>query len=429
MTVETEDRIKAGPARQRPAIEKGPNPMPVYLDYNATSPVAPRVITAMMPYFARLYGNASSAHPFGVEAHQALDRARFRVATLLNCGVDEIVFTGGGSEANNLAIKGIAMRFAACDAHVITSVIDHPSVLKTCYYLAQRMGVKVTLVPVDGFGRVDPATVARAVTPQTRLVSVMLAGNETGTIQPVAEIAAAVRERSPRVAIHTDAAQAVGKVPVDVMRLDVDLLTVAGHKFCGPKGVGALFVRRGLDLDPLIEGAGHESGRRSGTENVPALVGLGMAAELATETLPEETWRLRSLRDRLQSALIAAYPDAVINGHLEDRLPNTLNIAFPGLLGNDILAEATGIAASTGAACHAGSVEPSTVLLSMGLSPEVALGALRISLGRFTTRYQIDRAAQELTAAIARLSGLARKSRRPRSRRGSRNGAVGSNGR
>ena len=375
--------------------------MPAYLDYNSTTPVSPRVITAMMPYFARQYGNASSAHTFGQEAHEAIDQARVRVAELLGCFEDEIVFTSGGSEANNLAIKGAVLRTLPQTVHVIASVIEHPSVLKTCYYLAQRLGTRVTLVPVDGHGSVDPRSVAKAVTPITRLVSIMLANNEVGTIQPLKEIVRRVREQAPDVLIHADAAQAVGKIRVDVKDLDVDLLTVAAHKFCGPKGVGALYVRRGVELDPLIEGAGHESGRRSGTENTAGIVGLGMAAKLTYELLPTEERRLSTLRDRLAMTLLETFPNAVVSGDPAHRLPNTLNIAFPGLIGSEILKAAPGVAASTGAACHSGAIEPSSVLLSMGFSRELAMGAIRLSIGRYTNGRQVDMAAEELIAAIA----------------------------
>ena len=388
--------------------KRGKTALPVYLDYNATSPVAPRVLTAMMPYFARKYGNASSSHSFGVEAHRALDEARSRVASLLNCLEDEVVFTGGGSEANNLAIKGVVMRYPPDAVHIITSVVDHPSVLRTCYGLAQRMRVRVTLLPVDQFGMVDPQDVSRAMGPQTKLVSIMLANNEVGTIQPMAEMVAAARAQSPDVLVHCDGAQAAGKIKVDVDALGVDMLTIAAHKFCGPKGVGALYVRRGVELDPLIEGAGHEQGRRSGTENIPGIVGMGMAAQLARHGFTDEPRRVASLRDRLQSILLQNHPSAVVHGHPQRRLPNTLNIAFPGLIGNDILAVAPGIAASTGAACHAGSVEPSSVLTAMGVAPEIARGALRLSIGRFTTEDQIDRAAAEISRAIRSISGSRR---------------------
>jgi len=377
--------------------------MPVYLDYNATTPVAPRVLTAMMPYFVRQYGNASSSHPFGGEAHEALDLARGRVADLLGCEVGEIVFTGGGSEANNLAIKGLILSKAHRSPHVIASVIDHPSVLRSCYSLAQRSGVRVTLVPVDPVGKVDPIDVVKALTADTLLVSVMLANNEVGTIQPVRRIVELVREKAPGVVLHTDAAQAAGKIPVDVCELGVDLMTVAAHKFCGPKGVGALFVRRGLELDALVDGAGQESGRRSGTENIPGVVGMGMAAKIASELMAIEEDRLRALRDRLQEQLLDHFPWAVVNGDPSHRLPNTLSISFPGLTGNDVLAAAPRVAASTGAACHSGSTEPSSVLLSMGLSREVALGTIRLSVGRYTKEDQVDRAAAELSSAVARL--------------------------
>lgn len=368
------------PAKSSAGAGEAIQPLPVYLDYNATAPVAPRVLTAMMPYFARQYGNASSAHIYGHEAHEALDLARRRVARLLSCFEDEVVFTGGGSESNNLAIKGLVMRHAstrgAGKPHIIASVVDHPSVLKTCYYLAQRAAANVTIVPVDRHGLVDPGDVAKALTPDTVLVSIMLANNEVGTIQPVRDIVDAVREAAPYVIVHSDAAQAAGKIPIDVRALGVDMLTIAGH----------------------------EHGRRSGTENIPGIVGLGMAAKLARESLPEEEPRLRSLRDRLQEELLAEAPAAVVNGHPTARLPNTLNISFPGLVGAEILKGAPGVAASTGAACHSDSVDPSSVLVSMGIPPEIALGAIRLSLGRYTTEPQIDEAIEALNGAV---SGLA----------------------
>lgn len=380
---------------------------PIYLDYNATSPVAPRVLAAMMPYFSRQYGNASSAHGFGQEGHEAVKRSRARVAALLGCEEDEIIFTSGGSESNNLAVKGVVMRDLPRPAHVITSVVDHPSLLKTCYYLAQRLGTRVTLVPVDRQCVVNPVDVAKALSSDTRMVSIMMANNEVGSIQPIRRIVDLVREKSPDVIVHTDAAQAVGKMAIDVRAIGVDMLTVASHKFCGPKGVGALYVRRGLKLDPLIEGAGHEDGRRSGTENVPGIVGFGAAAEFAWESMPGEAARLQTLRDRLQQGLVAGSRSVAVNGHPTQRLPNTLNISFPGLSGNDILDSAPGVAASTGAACHSGSPEPSSTLLSMGISREIALGALRLSIGRFTTEEEIDRAVRELNQAVSKLGSRA----------------------
>lgn len=377
---------------------------PVYLDYNATSPVAPQVLAAMMPYFSRQYGNASSHHAYGFESHQALDLGRHRVAHLLGCRDDEIVFTGGGSESNNLAIKGVVLRDLSSAVHLITSVIDHPAVQNTCAYLSRRFRCRVTTLSVDRHGMVDPEAVVDALEPDTRLISIMLANNEVGTIQPIGEIAGMARERSSDVVIHTDAAQAVGKIPVDVDDLGVDLLSVAGHKFCGPKGVGALFVRHGIELDPVIHGSGHERGCRAGTENVPGIVGLGMAAQLASDTMAPEESRLSQLRDRLERGVCEAVPGARVHGHPTLRLPNTLNVSFAGASGNAILQAAPGIAASTGSACHSGATEPSSVLLSMGVPAEIAAGAIRLSIGRFTTEEQIDVAVQELALAAQLLA-------------------------
>jgi cysteine desulfurase len=377
---------------------------PIYLDYNATTPVAPEVIAAMTPYFGERYGNPSSAHAYGYEAHEALEAARTHVAALLHCQPDEVVFTGGGSESNNLAIKGAVLRRFPQSVHVITSAVEHPSVQNTCRYLAARFGTRITEVPVDRWGMVNPDDVVAALTPDTVLVSIMLANNEVGTLQPIGEIARRVHERAPTVLVHSDAAQAVGKIPVDVSELAVDLLTVAAHKLYGPKGVGALFVRRGVELDSLVHGAGHEAGRRAGTENVAGIVGLGMAARLAFAALPTELDRIRALRDRLQDGLCAAIPNARVHGHPTLRLPNTLNIAFPGTVGGAVLMATPGVAASTGSACHSATPEPSAVLLAMGVPPAIAVSAIRLSLGRYTTEAEIEAAIAELAAAAQTLS-------------------------
>ena len=381
---------------------------PIYLDYNATTPVDPAVFAAMRPYLTDDFGNPSSNHAYGHRAHEAMDRARAQVASILGAAPDEIVFTGSGSEANNLAIKGVALatlgrnsrRPNGHPAHLITTAVEHPAVLNPCRYLADRFGFELTVVPVDITGQIDPDDVIRALTPRTVLVTVMLANNEVGTIEPVAALAKALRERG--VLLHTDAAQAVGKIPVRVDDLGVDLLTVAGHKLYAPKGVGALYVRRGTQLDSLVHGAGHEGGRRAGTEAVAQAVALGKACELAASALPEEELRLRGLRDRLFQQL-SAETGCVLNGHPEQRLPNTLNVSFPGVDGEELLAATSEIAASTGSACHAGRTEPSSVLLAMGLSRERALGAVRLSLGRWTTEEEVDAAAAHLIAGWKRL--------------------------
>jgi cysteine desulfurase len=375
---------------------------PIYLDYNATTPVDPAVLEAMLPYLEYRnpqtgaigkYGNPSSTHALGQEAHAAVETARAQLAALVGASADEIVFTGGGSEASNHAIKGVCLARAA-EAHVITTAVEHPATLRPAEFL-RRLGAAVTVLPVDRFGMVDPDDVRKAITPRTRLISVMHSNNEVGTLMPIREVAALGREHG--VLVHTDCAQSLGKVPVDVRELGVDLLSVAGHKLYAPKGVGALFVRRGVTLEPLIHGAGHEAGRRAGTENVPYVVGLGKAAELARQVAGEH---LRPLRDRLHQKLLAALGERVaLNGHPERRLPNTLNVNFVGHVGAELLAKVPGIAASTGSACHAGTVKLSPVLAAMGVSPEVGRGAVRLSVGRFTTEREIDRAAELLIAA------------------------------
>ncbi len=333
---------------------------PIYLDYNATTPIDPPVVESMLPYLREHFGNPSSAHAYGKAAHEAVEKARRQVAALIGAQPDEIVFTGGGSEASNQAIKGTCLRrprsfFARLfggrspDAvHIITTAVEHPATLEPVAFLG-RLGASVTILPVDWFGSVDPDDVKRAIVPRTRLVTIMHSNNEVGTLMPIREIAAICRESG--ILVHTDCAQSLGKVHVNVTELGVDLLTIAGHKLYAPKGVGALFVRRGVQLEPLIHGAGHESGRRAGTENVPYLVGLGTAAEIARESLPAATEKLKRLRDRLHEALKVALGDRIIlNGHPEKRLPNTLNVNFVGHIGSEFLMKVPEIAASTGSA-------------------------------------------------------------------------------
>ncbi len=383
--------------------------LPIYLDYNATTPVDPAVADAVSHALRELWGNPSSSHAYGKAAHDAVETARGQVATLIGAQPDEIVFTGGGSEASNQAIKGTCLRrprgfFARLfggrspDAvHVITTTVEHPATLEPVQFLG-RLGATVTVLEVDKFGMVDPDAVRKAITNRTRLVTVMHSNNEVGTLMPIREIGALCHSRG--ILFHTDCAQSLGKVPVDVTDLEVDLLTVAGHKLYAPKGVGALFVRRGLQLEPLIHGAGHETGRRAGTENVPYIVGLGKAAEIVRESLPAATEKLRSLRNRLHEKLKAAIGEKlVLNGHPEKRLPNTLNVSFLGHMGSELLAEVPGIAASTGSACHEGKIMRSPVLCAMLAPLEVNHGAVRLTVGRFTTEEEVDRAAEMLVIA------------------------------
>ena len=370
----------------------------IYLDHNATTPIAPEVLDAMRQYLEERFGNPSSAHEHGRLALEAVERARAQVAALLGCEPDSIVFTASGSESDNLAIKGVALGLLGEGDHIITSAIEHPAVLGACRYLERRFGYRLTILPVDGFGTVDPEDVRRATEPGTVLVSVMHANNEVGTLEPIADIAGVAREY--RIACHTDAAQSVGKVPVDVDELDVDLLTVTGHKLYAPKGIGALYVRPGTRLDSLIHGAGHEHGLRAGTENVPYIVGLGAACALAAERLQAGApGRVRELRDRLHAALRSAVPGLALNGHAEQRLPNTLNVSFPDQDGESLLARTPSVAAATGSACHSGRTEPSSVLTAMGFDAQRALGAVRLSLGYDTTAADVDMAATALLAS------------------------------
>jgi cysteine desulfurase len=367
---------------------------PIYLDYNATTPIDPTVQEAMLPFLREHFGNPSSNHAYGKRAHEAMEAARKQVALLLRAEADEIIFTGGGTEASNHALKGAFFaRLLAGQAeniHVITSAVEHPATLQPCDFL-KRLGCRLTILPVDCHGQVDPEAVRQAIEPRTLLISIMHANNEVGTLQPIREIAAIARGQG--VLVHTDAAQSVGKVRVDVNDLGVDLLSVAGHKVYAPKGVGALYVRSGVKLEPLLHGAGHEGGRRAGTENVAYAVALGAACATAKRLLPQATEQLRSLRDRLWQGLQSDWGDRVVlNGQPEQRLPNTLNVNFVDRIGAEVLQEVPEIAASTGAACHEGTVMLSPVLRAMGVPPQVGRGAVRLTVGRFTTQAEIDRA-------------------------------------
>lgn len=376
---------------------------PVYLDYNATTPVDPRVVDAMMPHLGRHFGNPSSSHSYGGQPRHALDQARAQVAALIGARPDEILFTGSGSEADNLALRGAVLPAGSDRPHVITQVTEHPAVLETCRALERLHGVEVTYLPVDGDGLVGPSALAAALTERTVLVSVMAANNETGALQPVAELARITRAHGAF--FHCDAAQAAGKIPLDVRELGVDLLTVVGHKMYAPKGIAALYVRDGAQLEPLVYGGGQEHGLRAGTENVALAVALGTAAELAAAELADGTpARIAALRDGLRRRLADALPGRVhLNGPDRERLPNTLNVSIDGVLGHELLAAAPGIAASTGSACHSGTHTPSPVLTAMGLDADRALGALRLSLGRWSTLADIETAATALLKAAVAL--------------------------
>ncbi len=373
---------------------------PIYLDYNATTPVDPAVADAMRPFLDGFFGNPSSSHWYGRQAREAVSRARAQVAGLLGAAPDEILFTSGGSEANNLALKGAALARRDHGDHIVTTAIEHPAVLEVCAWL-QEQGFTITRLPVDGRCLVNPADLRDALTPRTILVSVMHANNETGAIQPIAELADLARQAGAL--FHCDAAQSVGKIPTDVQELGVDLLSVAGHKFYGPKGVGALYIRRGVTLEKLIHGANHESNLRAGTENVLEIVGLGAAAELAGSTMAESMDHCRRLRDRLWQGLRTELPDIRLNGPLDLRLPGTLNVSFPGIEAGLLLAAVPEIAASAGAACHADGVSISSVIAAMGVPEASARGTVRFSTGKFLCGQEIDRAVGAIVAAVHRL--------------------------
>ncbi len=377
----------------------------IYLDYNATTPVAPAVREAMLPYLESQYGNASSSHALGRAAHQAVEQAREQVAALLEVAPEEIVFTSGGTEANNLAIKGVAFTHWDHKGHIVISALEHPAVVQPVEFL-RRHGFEVSVVPCNADGWVDPNDVLAAIRDDTRLVSIMHANNEIGSVQSIAEISEICHDRG--VLLHTDAAQSVGKVEVTVPHLGVDLLSVAGHKMYAPKGVGALYVRRGAKLEPVLHGAGHERGLRPGTENVPYIVALGQAAQLVREDLAADMDRMAYLRDQLWERLLAGVgPELTANAARTARLPNTLSVNFPRVVGQQLLAECPGLCASTGAACHSGQTKVSGVLRAIGLSPEVARGTVRLSVGRYTTEEEIHRAADMLLEAWERLAAQA----------------------
>ena len=371
----------------------------IYLDYNATTPVAKEVAEAMQPYLFEYFGNPSSSHWYGQQTKAAVEESRKSIAELLNCSPNEIVFTSGGSESNNYALKGYAFQNKHKGNHIITSVIEHPAIIEVCKFLSEQ-GFEITYLPVDESGRLRVEDVEKAIKPETILITVMYANNEVGTLQPIKEISALAKKHN--IAVHTDCAQAVGKVPVDVEDLGVDLLTIAGHKFYGPKGIGALYVREGIELQKLIHGADHEMNRRAGTENILEIVGLGKAAELAMIEPDERMLRERKLIDILKDGLLHL-GDIQFNGNKEFCLPNTLSVSFKNLRAADILSNMPNIAASVGAACHSDAVKISATLDAMNIPLEYALGTLRLSVGKYTTEEEIKTAIIEISAVVNRL--------------------------
>jgi cysteine desulfurase len=377
----------------------------IYLDHNATTPIRPEVLAAMLPYLTEEYGNASSIHGYGQNAREAVEQARTHAAALLGARAADIMFTSGGTESNNHAILGAVAAAPGQAKHVITSAIEHVAVLDPCRALA-KCGIDLTILPVDREGLVNPEAVRAAIRPDTVLITLMLANNETGTIEPIAEIAKIAAEKG--IVFHTDAVQAAGKIPIDVEKLGVDLLSISAHKFCGPKGVGAMYIRKGTKLGPLMYGGHSERDRRPGTEDVAAIAGMGKAAELALADMREECERISGLRDRLERSLLDRVPHCWVNGARAPRVPNTSNLTFPFIEGESmvIALDLKGMACSTGGACSSGAVEPSHVLLALGLAPEDARATLRLSLGHETTDDEIDFALETIPPVIDRLRRL-----------------------
>jgi len=375
---------------------------PIYLDYNATSPVAPEVVEAVFPALRDLWGNPSSPHIYGRRARKAVETAREQVAGLLGCAPDEVIFTGGGTEADNAAILGVAEASAERGRHLVTSAVEHPAIDEPCRYLEGR-GWTVTRVGVDRNGRIPVTDVEAALRSDTVLISIIHAQNETGVLQPIAEIGRLARSRG--IVFHSDTAQSAGKLPFTTGELSVDLLTIAGHKLYAPKGVGALFLRRGTPFAGFMRGAGHESGRRAGTENVPAIVGLGAACALASRQQPERSRHLLEMRTRLETQLRRHSGEVVIHGEAVERLPNTISIAFPGTIAQEVASRADGLAVAAGAACHSGKPHVSRVLAAMGIPDDLALATLRLSVGSPTTGDEVDRAAAILARTVGALKG------------------------
>ncbi len=386
-------------------------PATIYLDHAGTTATDPEVLEAMLPYFTHFYGNPSSVHNVGQEARHALDTARERVAGVLHCRNNEVVFTSGGTEADNAAIHGAAIALQGTGNHIITSSVEHHAVLHTCQYL-EGVGFQVTYLPVDDYGGVSAQSVCDAITDQTTVVSLMYANNEIGTINPIAEIGARVRQRANEmgrtIVMHTDAVQAAGFLDLNVRQLNVDMLSLSGHKFYGPKGSGVLFIRRGTPYLPLLLGGGQERERRSGTENIAAIVGLSVALETADAARNENGAYCRALRDRIVQRVLAEIPDARLNGHPTDRLPNNINFSFEGVEGESVLLglDLAGIAASSGSACSSGSLEPSHVLLALGQTADLARGSLRITLGKENTEEEVDYVLEVLADLLRQLRAM-----------------------
>lgn len=377
----------------------------IYLDYAATTPTRPEVLKEMLPYFTDIYGNPSSIHSYGQEAQGAMETARTKVARLINARDEEIIFTSGGTEADNFAIKGVAYANEKKGDHIITSAIEHPAVMESCAFLEKR-GFRITYLPVDEHGLIDPDDVRKAITDKTILISIMHANNEIGTIEPITEISKVAREAG--IYLHTDAVQTTGHIPVDVDALGVDLLSMSAHKLYGPKGIGALYIRRGTKLVSFMHGGGQERERRASTQNIPGIVGFSKAAELAQQELDEEANRLTYLRDKLANCLLEKIDHSRLNGHPTKRLPNSVNISIQFVEGESMCLnlDMEGICASTGSACSSGSLEPSHILLALGVSHERAHGSLRFTLGKWTTEEDIDRVLEVLPRVVARLRAM-----------------------
>jgi cysteine desulfurase len=374
----------------------------IYLDYNATTPIDREVADAMVPYLFKHFGNPSSSHPYGAITKRAVESARAQVAALLDCQTDNVVFTSGGTESNNAAIKGVTLVGRERGNHIITSAVEHPAVIEVCHWL-ENQGFRITVLPVDSDGLVDPADLEKAITADALLVTIMHANNEVGTIQPIAELAAIAHRHGAL--MHTDAAQSLGKIPISVEDLGVDLLSIAGHKLYAPKGVGALYVRAGVRMDKLVHGANHEQGRRPGTENVLGIVGLGQACRVAQRDLANNMAHMQAMRDRLHDGLRQQLGQEAIrlNGHIEQRLPNTLSLSFHGVEANTLLSEISSqVSASAGAACHSDGISVSTVLKAMKVPMEWAMGTVRFSTGRQTTVEEINRAVEIVANAVRR---------------------------
>jgi cysteine desulfurase len=377
----------------------------IYLDHAATTPVHPDVLKAMLPYFTDAFGNPSSIHAYGLAAREAIEKARGQIAALIGAHDDEVCFTSGGTEADNFALQGVCFANENKGNHIITTAIEHHAVLETCRFLEKR-GFTVTYLPVDGYGMVSPAAVKKAITPKTVLISVMHANNEVGTIQPLAEIRKIAREAG--VYFHTDAVQAVGHIPVDVNEIGVDLLSMSAHKLYGPKGIGALYIRKGTRIASFIHGGGQEAGRRAGTENVPGIVGLGKAAETARRDMDEEALRLTTMRDNFIVGLHKSIDNIHLNGHPVQRLPNNINISVSYVEGEAMLLnlDMQGICASTGSACSSGNLEPSHVLIAAGCSHEQAHGSLRFTLGKWTTEEELKKVLDVLPPIVKKLRAI-----------------------